>query len=62
LEHFQLMVEREDLEVQRGTRTLHASERRQEGNPHGGHRQQRLPVPADNCNGLNTHDLFGRHT
>ena len=56
------MAKRKDLEVQRGTRTRHASERRQEGNQHGRHCQRSLPVPADNFNGLNAYDAFSRHS
>ena len=56
------MAKREDLEVQRGTRTHHASELRQDGNQHGRDRQRSLPVPADNFDGLNAYDAFSRHS
>ena len=62
LQHLQLMPEREDLEVQRGTSPDQASERSQNGNQHRHHRDQSLPVPIGKFNAANRCGVFGRHT
>ena len=48
LEHLQLMAEREDLEVERGTRAHDSTEHRQNGHQYGRHRVQRLAVSVAN--------------
>jgi hypothetical protein len=58
LQHLQLMAEREDLQVQSGARSHHASEHRQPRHQHGHHRGQSLPVAVGIFNGLNAYRDF----
>ena len=62
LQHLQLMAERKDLEVQRGTRAQDSPEHRQNRNQHGRHGEQSVPAPVGKFNGTNMYEVFRRYT
>jgi transposase InsO family protein len=62
LQHLQLMAEREDFEVKRGTRSHGSTQHRQRGHQHGRHRDERLPVSGCKFNRANIYEVFRRHS
>jgi hypothetical protein len=61
LQHLQLMAERKDLEVQRGTRAEDSPEHRQNRDQYGRHSEQSVPAPAGKFNGTNMYEVFTRY-
>jgi len=56
------MAQREDVEVESGTRARDSSARRKQGDQHGHRRVGSLSALADKFNGANAYGLFSGHT